>query len=108
MNEPTVSVILAVRNGEPFIVSAINSVLASDKQPLEIVVVDGNSVDGTERIAKSFPIVRFIRQFNREIADAYNLGIESPRGELIAFISHDDIWETRKLSIRVDYIVWAI
>ncbi|MER3447564.1 MAG: hypothetical protein C4291_12340 [Candidatus Dadabacteria bacterium] len=105
MNEPTISVILAVKNGERFIASAINSVLASDKRPLEIIVVDGNSVDGTERIAKSFPIVRFVRQVNRGIADAYNLGVESSRGEFIAFISHDDIWEPHKLSTQVGYMV---
>ncbi len=105
MNEPTVSVILAVKNWERFIASSINSVLASNKQPLEIIVVDGNSVDGTERIAKSFSTVRFVRQVNRGIADAYNLGIESSRGQFIAFISHNDIWDQHKLSTQVDYMV---
>jgi glycosyltransferase involved in cell wall biosynthesis len=105
MNEPTVSVILAVKNGERFIALAINSVLASNKQPLEIIVVDGDSVDGTEGIAKSFPTVRFVKQVNRGIADAYNLGIESSRGEFIAFISHDDIWEPHKLNTQIEYMV---
>jgi len=38
------------------------------------------------------------------IADAYNLGIAAARGELLAFLSHDDVWMPRKLSAQVSYL----
>ena len=54
MNKPLVSVIVPVKNGERFLASAINSVLEQDYRPLEIIVVDGPSIDSTAKIAKSF------------------------------------------------------
>ncbi|UCD29377.1 MAG: glycosyltransferase [Planctomycetota bacterium] len=103
-NTPLVSVIIAVRNGERFLASAINSVLAQDYRPLEIIVVDGRSTDKTAQIAQSFSRVRYIEQQERGIPDAYNIGIDAAQGELIAFLSHDDRWTPDKLSVQVKYI----
>jgi glycosyltransferase involved in cell wall biosynthesis len=96
--EPTVSVIIAVRNGERFLAQAIESVLAQTLAPLEIVVVDGQSTDATANIAGSLPLVRVVLQTNLGVADAYNLGIAASRGDLIAFLSHDDLWTPDKLA----------
>lgn len=104
-NEPLVSVIIAVKNGERFLASAINSVLEQDYRPFEIIVVDGQSVDNTAKIAKSFKAVHYMYQVNKGVADAYNIGIEAARGESIAFLSHDDVWTPDKLSIQVNYMV---
>ena len=41
MNRPLASVIIAVKNGERFLVQAINSVLEQDYRPFEVIVVDG-------------------------------------------------------------------
>jgi glycosyltransferase involved in cell wall biosynthesis len=105
MNKPLVSVILIVKNGERYLASAINSVLNCNYQPLEIVVVDGHSTDSTAEIAKSFTEVRYMLQTNQGIANAYNLGIDTAEGELIAFISHDDLWAANKLQLQVEYLI---
>jgi glycosyltransferase involved in cell wall biosynthesis len=105
MGNPLVSVIIAVKNGERFLASAINSVIGQDYQPLEIIVVDGKSVDHTARIAKSFEAVHYIYQVNQGVANAYNIGIEAARGEFIAFLSHDDMWTSDKLSTQVNYML---
>jgi glycosyltransferase involved in cell wall biosynthesis len=105
MNKPLVSVILIVKNGERYLASAINSVLNCNYQPLEIVVVDGHSSDSTAEIAKSFTEVRYMLQTNQGIANAYNLGIDTAEGELIAFISHDDLWAPNKLQLQVEYLI---
>lgn len=105
MSWPLVSVIIAVRNGERFLVSALSSVLEQDYRPFEIIVVDGQSVDNTAEIARSFQEVRYVRQINRGIADAYNVGIEAARGEFVAFLSHDDLWTPDKLSVQVGYML---
>jgi glycosyltransferase involved in cell wall biosynthesis len=104
-NNPLVSVILIVRNGERYLAEAIESVLAQDYQPIEILLVDGQSTDRTAEIAHSFSPVRYIYQDNLGIANAYNLGIDAAQGEFIAFFSHDDLWVPHKLKVQVNYLL---
>jgi len=101
---PLVSVIVAVRNGERFLSSALTSILNQEYRPLEIIVVDGHSEDGTAKIAQSFNEVHYLLQNGRGIADAYNTGIAAARGELVSFLSHDDLWLPNKLSAQVSYL----
>jgi len=101
MDAPGVSVVLVVRNGEAYIRDALASVTQSRIAPLEILVVDGGSSDRTPAIAAATPLVRVVAQRSTGIANAYNEGIAEARGELIAFISHDDLWTAGKLDIQV-------
>jgi glycosyltransferase involved in cell wall biosynthesis len=95
---------MAVRNGERFLSSAIESVLAQDYAPTEIIVVDGHSVDRTAAIARSYDRVHYVLQDGLGIAGAYNQGIAQTKGELIAFLSHDDMWISSKLNTQVTYM----
>jgi glycosyltransferase involved in cell wall biosynthesis len=105
MSKSLVSVIVPVRNGERFLASAITSILNQDYRPLEIIVVDGHSEDNTAKIAQSFENVHYVRQVNRGIADAFNTGITAAQGDVIAFLSHDDLWMPNKLSLQVNYLM---
>ncbi|MCU0517013.1 MAG: glycosyltransferase [Oscillatoria sp. Prado101] len=105
MEKPLVSVIMVVKNGERFLAEAIESILSQTYEPYEIIVVDGQSTDSTEKIAKSYKPVRYIRQTGQGVADAYNVGIDAARGEFVAFLSHDDLWAPNKLSVQVDYLL---
>lgn len=104
MSGPSVSVVIAVRNGERFLAAAIASVLAQQLAPREVIVVDGQSEDGTAEIARSFALVRYVRQSNTGIANAWNHGIAAATGELVAFLSHDDLWTPDKLAVQVQYL----
>ena len=105
MTQPLVSVVMAVRNGERFLRAAIESVLAQQWQPLEIVLVDGHSTDRTAEIAREYSAVRYIAQNDRGVAEAYNVGIAAAEGEFIAFLSHDDLWTPDKLSSQMAYLI---
>jgi glycosyltransferase involved in cell wall biosynthesis len=105
MTQPLVSVVMAVRNGERFLSAAIESVLAQQWRPLEIVLVDGHSSDRTAEIAKAYSLVRYIAQGQRGVADAYNVGIAAAKGPLVAFLSHDDRWTPDKLGWQVAYLL---
>jgi glycosyltransferase involved in cell wall biosynthesis len=98
---PLVSAIIAVRNGERFLAQAIESVLRQSYQPIELIVVDGQSVDHTALIARSYPQVRYLFQQTQGIANAYNEGIAAAHGEYIAFLSHDDYWGEHKLAQQI-------
>ncbi|HBB32700.1 MAG TPA: hypothetical protein DDZ80_09135 [Cyanobacteria bacterium UBA8803] len=105
MNEPLVSIIIVVKNGERYLARAIDSILNQTYKHYEIIVVDGQSTDNTEKIAKSYPQVRYLCQKSQGIANAYNMGIDASIGEFIAFLSHDDTWTPNKLSAQVNYLI---
>jgi glycosyltransferase involved in cell wall biosynthesis len=103
-SDSAVSVILVVRNGERFLGEALDSVFLSETTPVEVLVIDGGSTDRTMEIARGFPLTRVVAQEGTGIGSAYNQGIGLARGELLAFISHDDIWEPGKLDRQVGYM----
>jgi glycosyltransferase involved in cell wall biosynthesis len=101
----SVSVVLAVKNGGRYVAEALESVFRSKVKPAEILVIDGNSTDDTAAIASSFPLTRIVPQQSTGIANAYNQAIGLAKGELIAFISHDDVWMPGKLDVQAGYMI---
>ncbi|MBI4573499.1 MAG: glycosyltransferase family 2 protein, partial [candidate division NC10 bacterium] len=105
MTGPLVSVILPVYNGERFLAAAIASILAQDYQPIEVIVVDDGSTDGTAAIARSFQGVRYLYQPNQGPAFARNAGIAVARGAFIAFLDADDLMVPTRLSVQAGYLL---
>ncbi len=105
MKGPLVSIVLPVYNAEAFLRETLESVFALDYEPLEVIVVDDGSTDGSAALAQSFPGVRCIRQENRGPAAARNTGIEAAQGEFVAFVDADDIVLPHKLSVQVGYLL---
>jgi Glycosyltransferases involved in cell wall biogenesis len=56
--KPLVSVMIGAYNAAPYLGEAIDSVLAQDYEPIELIVVDDGSTDGTAEVARSFAGVR--------------------------------------------------
>jgi len=101
MDEPRLSVIVPVYNGERFLGEALSSVCSQCVIPMEIVVVDDGSTDGTAKIARDFDLVRYVPQENGGPAAARNRGVENARGDLLAFLDHDDLWTPVKLGLQL-------
>lgn len=103
---PLVSVVIPVFNGERFLREAVQSVLAQKYSPIEIIIVDDGSTDGTETVAGSFPeTVIYLHQTNAGPAAARNQGIEHAQGSLIAFADADDLWPPDKLELQLPYLI---
>ena len=104
--EPLVSVVIPVFNGERFLREAVESVLAQKYSPLEIIMVDDGSTDGTADVARSLSeTVRYLHQTNQGPAAARNRGIERAQGSLIAFADADDLWPEDKLALQLPYLM---
>lgn len=103
---PTVSVVLATYNGRRYLAEQLESLRTQALRPMEIVIGDDGSTDGTldliERFARKSPIpVRLTRHVTR-LGYAGNFLATAKRasGELLAFCDQDDVWYDDKL-VRV-------
>lgn len=97
---PLVSVMIGVYNGAPYLGEAIESVLAQDYGPLELIVVDDGSTDGSAAVAHAYAGTRVVRQENAGNGAARNRAVEEASGELYAFLDADDRFAPGKLSLQ--------
>ena len=103
MNE-SVSVVIPVFNGAPFVAKAVASVRAQGHSDVEILVVDDGSTDGTQEVLKHLEQSDDIRWFQRSHggpARSRNFGIEAARGHYIALLDCDDVWLPGKLAAQL-------
>ena len=97
-----VSVIIPVYNGEHYLGEAIESVLAQDYRPIEVIIVNDGSTDNTEAIAKRYgKDIIYARQEKRGPAAARNKGLQMSQGEFIGFLDADDLWSGNKLLLQL-------
>jgi glycosyltransferase involved in cell wall biosynthesis len=103
--EPRVSVVIPVFNGERFLRQAVESVLAQDGVPLEVLVVDDGSTDRSGEITAAFGFpVRGLAQDHAGIATARNTGIRAARGDFLTFLDADDLWTPGCLRVQLDHL----
>jgi glycosyltransferase involved in cell wall biosynthesis len=104
MSDLTISVIIATRDAERYLEGTLRSVAAQTLPPNEIVIVDGSSTDGTEAIARSFALVRFVAQEGQGLTEAWNQGIAASSGDLVAPLDSDDLWAPEKLARQTAFL----
>ena len=101
-----VSVVIPTYNRTHTLKRAIDSVLAQSYRPLELVVVDDGSTDGTRKLLEGYAEgVRslFLPQ-NRGVSAARNEGIQTCRGRYVGFLDSDDEWLPEKLDRQVELL----
>ncbi|MCA9057030.1 MAG: glycosyltransferase [Planctomycetaceae bacterium] len=95
---PRVTVIMPVYNGENFIREALDSVFQQTFTDYEVLVVDDGSTDGTRAILESYgERLQVLQQQNQGHVVARNMAMKVARGEWIAMLDADDIWEDNAL-----------
>jgi glycosyltransferase involved in cell wall biosynthesis len=104
-NEPLVSIIVPVRDGEAFIGDTLESALGQTYRNIELIVVDDGSRDSTRVIIDQWAArdarVRVLAQANQGVAAARNRALTAARGELIAPLDADDLWDPTKIERQV-------
>jgi GT2 family glycosyltransferase len=105
--ESNVSVVIPAYNSACTIERSLESVLAQTVRPLETIVVDDCSTDGTSVISGQYADhgVRVVELKERSgAAGARNAGIRTARGEFVAFLDSDDEWLPTKLEKQLSVI----
>ena len=95
---PLVSAVIPAYNAQSFIARAVSSVLGQTYRPVECIVVDDGSTDGTAEVVRSLGGgVRLVSQANKGVSSARNKGAEVATGSVLAFLDADDVWVPEKL-----------
>jgi len=86
---PKVSIVVCSYNGARTLRDCMSSLQDLHYPDYEIILVDDGSKDNTQPIMQEFPGVRNIRQKNRGLSVARNVGIAAATGEVVAFTDSD-------------------
>ena len=99
MSRPTVSVVLAVYNAAWCIERALDSVMAQSAPPLQVIVCDDGSTDGTaDLVERRYGMrVQLLRLPHQNASAARTAGLAVASGEWLSFLDADDWWATDKL-----------
>ena len=104
--QPGITAVIPTFNRAHLLGEAIESVLAQNFEPLEVIVVDDGSTDETPQlIARISQIsknrIRLISQANKGQSVARNVGVHAAAHDLIAFLDSDNLWRPGKLNDQV-------
>ena len=99
MVAPLTSCIVPTFNSGRYIAETLDGILAQTYRPIEVIVVDDGSTDGTaDIVARYGDRVRYAWQQNAGPATARNTGLTLAQSDMIAFCDSDDLWHTEKLA----------
>jgi cellulose synthase/poly-beta-1,6-N-acetylglucosamine synthase-like glycosyltransferase len=103
MRLPFVSVVIPAHNEEDQIAKCLESVIGTEYENLEIIVVDDSSKDKTMEVASRYAVQVITRRSRGGIAAARNHGLQLVRGEIVAFVDADCIVDKSWLHILVSH-----
>lgn len=107
MNDPLVTVLMSVYNGEKYLSEAIESILNQTYKNFEFLIIDDGSTDSSKKIVKSYNDSRIKLIENEEnigLTRSLNKGIELSKGKYIARMDADDISFPERLEKQVDFM----
>ena len=88
-DQPDISVIIPVFNGELYIQKCLDSLLDQEVKPREIIVVDNGSNDNTMALVGSYEGISLLEEKRPGAGMARNKGSKNARGSILAFIDAD-------------------
>jgi len=104
-----VSIIIPLYNSENFFSETIESILNQTYKNIEVIIVDDCSTDNSFRLAAAFMFldarIKLIKNVKNSGPGLSRLnGLRLAKGAFIAFIDSDDVWQSNKLAIQLDFM----
>lgn len=103
-----VSIVMPSFNSEKYILEAIESIVCQSYSNWELLVIDNGSTDASLELIRSYTEndirVSLHHASHKGASYARNKGIEVSKGDYIAFIDSDDIWDHNKLKASLEYM----
>ena len=104
---PVVTIIMPVYNAETTVLAAIESVRGQSYPDWELLIIDGESTDGTLSILRGLtdvPGIRWFSEPDRGIYDAMNRGINRATGDWFYFLGSDDLLAPQALTTILPFL----
>lgn len=104
-----VSIIMPCYNDAAYISDSINSVISQTYQNWELIIVDDFSTDNSKKIIRDYTIkdsrIKLIEsESNIGPGLSRNEGIKISKGQYIAFLDSDDLWDENKLDFQINFM----
>lgn len=107
-----ISVVIPLYNKKKYIVNTLQCVINQNYSDYEIIIVNDGSTDGSGEVVEqyikdnpqSLSTIHIIHKPNGGVSSARNRGIQEAKGEYIAFLDADDLWEPQYLQAAADLI----
>jgi len=106
-NKPLVSIVTPSYNQARFLDETMKSVLDQDYPNLEYLVVDGGSTDGSLEIIQRYAsrLAWWVSEPDSGQTDAINKGFSHAKGDILAWLNSDDIYQPGAISEAVAFLV---
>ena len=100
-----VSVVIPTLNEAGNILETVITIRKELAYPNEIIIVDGNSTDGTKEIVKDTNFCRLIVEPRRGYGLALRTGIKNAKGDIVVMVDGDGTYEVRHINRLVDNLI---
>ena len=108
MDTVQVTLLIPIKNGEPYLATALANLEASARPNDEILIIDDNSEDFTFKVVEEWcslnPKFRLMRNPGSGLVDALNYGISEAKGNWIARYDVDDHYSKSRIPEQVELI----
>lgn len=104
---PLVSIVMPSYNQAEFLGRSIDNVFAQNYRPIELIICDGGSSDGSKEIlankAAAYGNLRWASEPDNGPASAINKALEQARGTIIGWLNSDDLYTENAVQRAVTY-----
>lgn len=108
IKKPSISVIMSVYNGMPYLKDAVKSILNQTFKDFEFIIVDDASNDGSHqylKVIKDKRIKIITNKKNLGLAASLNKALEVSKGAYIARMDADDVSYTDRLETQLNFLI---
>ena len=103
---PRVSVLMPMKNAEVYIEEAVGSILATEKVPIELIIVNDASTDNSNEIVEKIEDdrIRLLQGYGKGHPEAINKALDAAQGEFVVNIDADDICPAKRIEKQINWL----